>query len=84
MTDIGRTIGIGFVVVASFVMAACTTLPEETQFQREDKLIAAREEFSQKRVSCKSSGGAMVIRTNGSRIKRNTHDQYKGAKCTAW
>ncbi len=61
------------------LLCSCATLTEEERFEREDRLIQARDEFYQQRDSCLSRGGTMQIR--GRALGKYDYLDYKTARC---
>ncbi|GMR17486.1 MAG: hypothetical protein BMS9Abin32_601 [Gammaproteobacteria bacterium] len=74
---------------AFFLFAACAVVTEEQRaermYDREDRLILARESYQQRLVACRRSGGAMQITSYSSaRLGRYSARDYKMAQCVAY
>ena len=66
--------------------ASCVTLTDDeriqSQYDREDKLIVAREDYARRSADCRRNGGAMQITKRSlSRISKPTVHEYKFARC---
>ena len=61
------------------LLCSCSTMTEEERYQREDKLILAREEFYLQQDSCRQIGGSMQIRLRP--VGKNNYEDYKSASC---
>ena len=80
-----------FIVVALLVagqvaLAACAPLSEEQvlerEYDRENKLLVAREEYLRRRAACKQRGGVMQIdRYSSTRSQKFSAVEYKSAQC---
>ena len=62
---------------------ACANLTEEQRYERENRLILAREEFAVRSKSCRESGGAMQIERHGTR-REFDYFEYKNARCVRY
>jgi len=78
----------GFVGILVLIplLASCSTLSEderaEKKYDREDKLILAREQFEREKRDCQSSGGSMKLRRySGSKITKPDIMDYRSARC---
>lgn len=65
------------------LLCSCATLTEEERFDREDKLIRAREQYFRQAVSCDRIGGAMTI-TPLHAMEEFSYDDYRSAKCVVY
>lgn len=65
-------------LLASFLLA-CTPLTEQQIYDREVRLIEAREEYFAKEASCTHMGGSMQVRTRS--LGRADYLDYKAARC---
>ncbi len=61
------------------LLCSCATLTEEERFEREDRLIQARDEFYRQRDSCHRMGGTMQIRART--LGKYDYLDYKTARC---
>lgn len=76
----------GALSIACFLLASCSTLTEaeriERQYEREDRLIVAREKFERVKAICRQDGGAIMIsRFSSSRMGKFTAHDYDRAQC---
>ncbi len=51
----------------------------EKRYEREDRLILAREEFYRQQDYCRHAGGSMQIRLRP--VGKNNYEDYKSASC---
>ena len=73
---------IGAAIAGSLVIlvnGACAPLTEQQQFEREDRMNLAIEEFGRKEEACRIAGGTMQFSVPPL-AKAGYHD-YKTAKC---
>ena len=64
------------------LLASCATLTEEQKYERADRLVQAREQFSLKEISCRNSGAKIVMRRSmASRLYRYSRHDYDSAEC---
>jgi hypothetical protein len=72
------------VVVRLFLflsICSCATLTEEARFEREDRLILAKEQFYRQEASCFRQGGVMVAKPATTRLRKYDYSHYKLARC---
>jgi len=60
-------------------LCSCASMTEEERFEREDRLIIAREDFYRQKESCRKFGGTMQIRSRT--LGELTYLDYKTARC---
>ncbi len=73
-------------IVVFLLLASCATSTEdegaERMYDREDRLILAREEFERRSVDCRRNGGVMENRTDSSsKLRKRTAHDYRMAQC---
>jgi len=76
-----RTLGV--IVAACVLTASCAALTEDERadrdFERENRLVLAREAYAKKAVACRQAGGMMQIKK--SNIRGFDYHDYKFARC---
>ena len=76
----GRSVGVRLILsVLTLSICACAPLTEQEQFEREDRLNLAKEDYQRKDEDCQRAGGAMQMQATPL-SKFGRHD-YKTAKC---
>ena len=70
-----------FALVIATSSMGCAPLTEQEQFERDNRLNLAKEDFLVREENCRRSGGAMQMRATPL-SKYGTHD-YKTARCVA-
>lgn len=61
------------------VLLACTPLTEQQIYEREVRLIEAKEDFFAREASCGRMGGSMEMRTRS--LGKADYLDYKSARC---
>lgn len=77
---------IGGLLISCFLLASCSTLTEaelvQRTYEREDRLIVAREKFERAKVACQQNGGSIMIsRFSSGRLGKFTSHDYNMAQC---
>jgi len=63
--------------------SACANFTDEQRYERENRLILAREEYAIRAEQCRKSGGAMQIKRFSPR-REFDYFEYKNARCVRY
>jgi hypothetical protein len=61
------------------LLCSCSTRNEDQYYERQDKLVLAKEEFDQKKKSCRAMSGSMHIRLKT--LGEYDYHDYRLARC---
>ena len=80
-SDMERRTSGSLIIISLFVLSlcACAPLTEQQNFERDNRLNLAKEEFLQKEEACKRAGGAMQMQVTP--LSKNGRHDYKSARC---